>query len=484
MAKGMFYKGKVFRSLAHFCRINDLDYCDTYDQMKRGIPLEDIVLANLEIDPNEFESEEELLKALEEIEENENRDWRDKHRYNEFGLDPYDFETQDDFLKALDRETHFESDSSEQDCCSTGENTKNNNKLTPKIEPVKEKLYLISQMLKGTKDIFESNPYCVLGIPCNSTRSVALETQDKFKKLHKLGAIATYNSNLDLKFVERPKRDIGNLNVVLNNLEKLEYRWFWFLVEDYSKIWNKPILLNSNHDCDIDYDKFLARYITVLVIDPLFKDSKKWSFVIKLLDWLCSLADRDLYKILSTRISEIDKKKYNYRMITGNFREKIFEPLAANIMNTDGNVLYNVIKLLYWTEGQTKEKISPIINDAVSQWIESSLYTLVNFIKQIESKKKLSQSTSSEASEALLILNKLEESFLQAEKITAMIGGLQSEAMMNKFASPIYNATIVLQSGGKRVESYKYDSLIYKYCDEFQRKEIKRVTPSSYLNSA
>ena len=171
-------------------------------------------------------------------------------------------------------------------------------------------------------------------------------------------------------------------------------------------------------------------------------------------------------------------------MITSNFRDSILQPLVANIESADGKTLYNIIMLLYLMDGYIKDKLTAAITGAVSQWIDTSLSSLVNFIDQIESKKKLSQSTSSESSDVLTILDKLEESFLLAEKITSKIGGLQSEAMMNKFASPIYNATIILQSGGKRLESYKYDALIYKYCDEFQRKEIKRVTPTSYLDSA
>ena len=421
---------------------------------------------------------ETFLKAIKEIEEDETANWRDKHRFNEFGLDPDEYNSLDDFLKALDRITDIECEKEDRDQSSKKNKAHHSNTVE------KEKHYLISQMPGGTKDIFESNPYCVLGIPCNSTRSIALETYDKLKKLHKLGALKTYKSSFDLKCVEQPKRDLGNLNVILSNLDKLEHRWFWFLNEDYIKLWDKPIFLYNINDWDIDYDKFLIRYIAVLVIDPSFNEYNKWSVIIKMLDRLCSLSDQELYEILSKRISTTEKKKYNYRMVTNNFRDEICKPLIENFINTDGDTLYNLIKMLERTKGHTKEKITPIIKDAVSKWIDSSLCDLKNFVNQIELKKKLSESTSSEASEVLSILNKLEESFLKAEKITSIIGGLQSEVLMNKFATPIYEATIILQSGGKRTESYKYDSLIYKYCDEFQRKEIKRVTPSSYLNSA
>ena len=287
--------------------------------------------SDFDIDPYDLESEEELIKALEEIEENEAIDWRDKHTHNEFGLDPYEFETKDEFLIALDMIIDPGNDIDEQKHYSIDNNVKNTNKSKMKTEPVKEKINLISQMPKGTRDIFESNPYCVLGIPCNSTRNKALEMHDKLKKLHKLDVLSTYKSKFDLKVIEQPKRDLGNINVVISNLDKIEFRWFWFLSEEYSKLWNKPILVNNIQDWDFDYDRFLIRYIAVLVIDPAFTDHKKWSFVIKMLDRLCLMPDPELYKILSSRISDSENKKYNYRMITSDFRENILQPLVANI---------------------------------------------------------------------------------------------------------------------------------------------------------
>ena len=83
---------------------------------------------------------------------------------------------------------------------------------------IKNGLYVISAMPIGIRKVFEDNPYCVLGLPCNATRVDALERRDKFEKLNRLGAVSTFKSVYDLERIERPDRDLGHIQVVLNNM--------------------------------------------------------------------------------------------------------------------------------------------------------------------------------------------------------------------------------------------------------------------------
>lgn len=346
----------------------------------------------------------------------------------------------------------------------------------------KDGLYVISKMTAGIRKVFEDNPYCVLGISCRSSRMEALNQRDKLEKLDRLGASGTYSSKFDLHGVEKPNRELGHIQIVLNNLGKIEYRWMWYLTSEYVDSWNSETLFESHKTETNEYDFFLACLQQGLIVDPLFSDTKKWNTIFNITESIYALDDAVLYKILSKRLTEDDRKKYNYRMVVNNFRDVIRNSIVSTMEAADGNALLNICLLLSDNRKGIKKELRENLDTWVLRWIDRILVNIKDFLKNIQSIKKLNQAGAAEASEMYSYLDLLaKRDFAAAEKLSQKLDSFHGEMMMDKIKETVYDATIVLAAGGRKRDACRFDSMIYIYCTDVQKKEIKRVYPAEWL---
>ena len=347
---------------------------------------------------------------------------------------------------------------------------------------VKNDVYAISDMSIGIRKVYEDNPYCVLGIPCNATRVDALERRDKLEKLNRLGVASTFKSEYDLNRVEKPNRDLGHIQVVLNHIDKMEYRWIWYLKDDYIDLWDDEALFKTCDSSKFEYDQFLACYYNVMISDPFFSDVKRWKILFHLIDWFFDTPDIDVYRVLSKRISDAERARYNYHMVVNSFRENIKKPLMESIDSADGNMLLSIMTVIAECEGGIAKEIGEKVNNLVIRWVDRSLDELKSNMNIIESSKSLSTANSTDAAVIYRCLDRLARNdFGTAKQISEKLDVLYSEMVMDKFKSQFYNATIVLTAGGRKKDACRFDSMIYIYCSDKEKAEIKRVYPLEWL---
>ena len=341
--------------------------------------------------------------------------------------------------------------------------------------------YSISKMTKGIKNVFENNPYCVLGIPCNSTNIEALEIRDKLEKLNRLGATDAYRSGFDLKFIKRPDRSLEHIQVILHNLNKMEHRWMWFLTSDFAISWQMKEYFSRCNPESFDYDTFLACYYNVLITDSAFTDKYRWITIFRILNWFSELSDVELFHYLTDRISDEEKRKYNYRMIVNSFRENIKKPLIECINDANGQSLLSIVLLIEKRHGRIENELKNHSNSIVLQWADRSLSELNNLVDAIGAKK--SSANSEEVRAVYTHLNKLgKNDFKTAENIALKMDSMYSEMLMRRFVKPVYNGTNILIENGHKKEACRFDSMIYIYCNDFEKDQIKKIYPIEWLH--
>ena len=340
--------------------------------------------------------------------------------------------------------------------------------------------YSIANMTKGIKNVFENNPYCVLGISCNSTNIEAFAIRDKLEKLNRLGAADAYRSEFDLKSIDRPDRSLGHIQVILHNLNKMEYRWMWFLTSDFATVWQMNKRFSRCNPESFDYDSFLACYYNVLITNPTFTDKYRWNTIFKILNWFSELSDVELFHYLTGRISNEEKRKYNYHMIVNSFRENIKKPLIEGINDANGQSLLSIVSLIEKRHGRIENELKNQVNSLVIKWVDRSLSDLNNLIEAIESKK-----SSANLEEMRTVYRHLvmlgQHDFKTAEKISVKLDSIYSEMLMRRFVAPFYNGTNILIVNGRKKEACRFDSMIYIYCNDFEKAEIKKVYPIEWL---
>lgn len=344
-----------------------------------------------------------------------------------------------------------------------------------------EGYYVISKMATGVKSVFEDNPYCVLGISCKSTKAEALDKRDKLEKIDRLGASDTYSSEFDLKGVEKPNRELGHIQIVLNNLDKIEYRWMWYLTGEYAAKWDGEALFDSDNTGSHEYDHYLACLHNGLIADPFFNDAKKWETILSMTNYYFTMEDSDLYKILSRRITDSERTKYNYRMVVNNFRDVIRRSIESTIESADGYVLLNVTNILLNSKNSIEKELKDNLDTWVLKWIDRILANIKESIRSINAVKNLNQATVSEANEMYGYLDRLaKKDFSIAEQISKKIDSFHGEMMMDRIKGAVYDATIVLTAGGRKRDACRFDSMIYIYCTDKQKEEIKKVYPAEW----
>lgn len=341
-----------------------------------------------------------------------------------------------------------------------------------------DRVYSISNMSKGMKTIFEDNPYCVLGLPCNAARNEALERRDKLEKINRLGVVESFNSEFDLKGVEKPNRELGHIQIVLNNLDKLDYRWMWYLSSCYADNWKNEQYIEMPCSVQLEYDTFLACIYNGLITDPRFQNKNKWTAIFAKINYVFGMEDAVLYRYLSSRITENDRAKYNYRMVVNSFREALRNTIASSIDSGDGTTLLNIVLLLNDLNGSFEEQFKENINTWVLRWVDHIIGGTKEALEKVRARDGLNKATSNDATIMCNLLEKLtERDFIIAEKISQNLDSLHGEMMMNRIKEVIYESTIVLGSGGRKRDACKYDSMIYIYCTDKQKSEIRRVYP-------
>ncbi len=165
------------------------------------------------------------------------------------------------------------------------------------LDDPKENMELIKSKSKTIYNSFLLNPYFILGLSINSTQSQAMMVRDKVEKYNKLNITKAITSDFDLKNIDKPMRDLSNIQSAISSLKDTSQKFFWFNSSEYSKIWESKLIFEWFKEDKYNLDLMLACYFHLLVKDMKFTMTKEWD------TFICTL--NDFYKLSNDEISDI-----------------------------------------------------------------------------------------------------------------------------------------------------------------------------------
>ncbi len=195
----------------------------------------------------------------------------------------------------------------------------------------------ITSLNKSAVAYITENPRRILGLPCDATIETANSSFERFKKLSRIGAIESFDSEFKLYGLKAPKRDISICQKALTDCKALDYSFFWFIGEMALIGWISQEYRNE-FACDgirfANYDIFLAMYLYLLVTDPKFKNKTDWQNVFEYINLIYANGSINLLK---SRIAEDKNFDLSEKEILDSFKKAILKPVyeLINVSNTE-----------------------------------------------------------------------------------------------------------------------------------------------------
>ena len=344
----------------------------------------------------------------------------------------------------------------------------------PEDPELYEKTFAIDEMLPGVRIIFETNVFCVLGIPANSSKRQAFDSKDKLEKYNKIGAIEAYKTEFDFPFVQKPNREIGHVQVIFASFGILKDRWLWFKSGEYLHYWNRRIIERLEPET-AEYDELLACYYQVLITDPSFSKKDKWDVVLNAIDVWRLMVDPDLYVYISDHLGEEDLRRYNKKMVVTSFREVIIKPLVDNIHYAEGEYLLAAIP--YWRFSTVS-----FANYMLDECIQSALSLVNNEISPIMNEVNCVPDHSKPSSAETEKVQEVAEHFLDGKYklVVALADALDGQEMYSdiireKIRKNLWDAGFIVWKGGHDEASARIFSNIYMFCEKKYKQQIKNT---------
>lgn len=339
-----------------------------------------------------------------------------------------------------------------------------------------DKTYTLEDVTPAVRHIFDTNPYCVLGISALSTRKDALTVSGKLEKYDKLKILQKYTTPYDLVAMQSPNRELGHVQTTMMNLDKMQYRWLWFSDESIPPVWNRKVFDAFKNS--LTYNGMLACIYNCMISDSEYDDKDKWKSLILMLDKLLKMNDEDLYEFIKEHVNEEDRKKYNYHMIVNSFKESVVGIFAINVEKQDADINGKFLIVLKMTSASFKDKLVQKIADSSISWISYETGIIVDTTKRINDIRK-GTFRSADAKEVTEIIDAFcdRDGFENVEAIAKSFEGvgIYSEMIREKIRKAVWDATDIINRAGDSKKAAKFDSKIYMYCNDEQKKQLKKI---------
>lgn len=349
--------------------------------------------------------------------------------------------------------------------------------VIPEDKELKGKLFRVEDTCPFIKELFNTNPYCVLGISALSKRKDAIIVSEKLKKYDKLNILQNYVTEFDLVNLQHPNRGLGHVQIVMTNLDKMQFRWMWFAEPFFASSWNRKLFGRaSGKQITITYDAFLACMYNCLISDSKYNNKTKWDRLFNLINKIYKKDEKELFAFISEHITQEDKKKYNYIMIVSSFRNALKSVFFTNIDEqsiADNSKFLEIIKrnMIDFKD----ELIERIANKAVL-WVNDEAEAITEVYDKLSNKgdSNLSLNDAREMLEPIEAFDS-KSGFVDLESIAIALEntGIYSELLRERIRKAVWNATTIVSKAGEVRKAARYDSKIYMYCNEEQKKQLK-----------
>ena len=351
-------------------------------------------------------------------------------------------------------------------CAALPENTKDNDKRIQNTD-------------KSILQLFLQNPFRILGLSCKATKADALAVKDKIEKLARLNITQSYKTEYDLKNLSLPSRELSVLQSSMMEMDELKYRWFWFESNTYCKIWEAEYNLveleektdDSKAVSANDYDLFLACYLRAL----LYGDMEELDTVMHYMnEKLFSMSDSALAKFLRKRLPA--EVSCGDKEIIDSFKEAVLSPISRMFEAGDEKRMSDFLDEDCMADEENLKFFTESLYTSMAHWVDGVFEDLHKYVGEVDSKNP----TEEQRNQIVSRLAKIEG---QMPLVKGCIDyasdyGAFSDRMKKKTVNTVWDATIILNSGGsdKKALALKYDKMIYPYCS----KDNKRILRNAY----
>lgn len=332
----------------------------------------------------------------------------------------------------------------------------------------------ISKATKAAVELFTHNPYCVLGLSCRASQNDALNVKDKVEKFARLKMTNAYKSAFDLKNLEKPSRDISNIQSSIVAAKELSHKWLWFVKEEYACWWDSAKIfevLEKEEVESIDYDLLLAAYIQLVITDGTFTNFDKWQYLLTIIDNLLSLPSMKLSSILKLHIGETSAQE-SIGTLTESFKKTFLSPFYRLCENAGKAQISNLGKC-FKKKFKSKELTDGLASALILN-LTNRCYALESFLKEFPEEK-----AGTEEKDKLVELAKSTENevYENIDVLLKIVGtdSTYAKRIKKKYKELYWDVTLKLLNNNRKATCIPFIKKIYGFCDDNDQRILRNT---------
>ncbi len=346
------------------------------------------------------------------------------------------------------------------------------NVFTQQVTSPKEDAVEISKYNEGAIAYFLDNPYCILGIACNSTNSEANDALEKIKRLDRLKVIQSYKSDYQMAGFLVPKRDIAVCQNALASLKDISKKWFWFNTVEGCKNWQfnsyRSRLVSSGIG-NATYDMFLAQYLYVLVFDDDFDQRNCWHEIFAYFQYIVGEKHAELLRV---KFNKADSEKISDNEMILDFAKNIFAPIDQILEDTGIEEMLSFYRSIRTDRYSALKDYKRNLAGKIAQWFINQEKIIWG---QIEEYIGIGNLNEDQAYHVWLAAQEYdrEVQLVIENALTALTKEpLRADMIKMSYKKVMEKVMVLLLAGENKAEAVKYGKYLYKYAENEMKLKI------------
>ena len=336
----------------------------------------------------------------------------------------------------------------------------------------KETAVEISKYNEDAIAYFLDNPYCILGIACNSTNSEANDALEKIKRLDRLKVIQSYKSDYQMAGFPVTKRDIASCQNALASLKDISKKWFWFNTVEGCKNWQfdsyRSQLVSSGIG-NATYDMFLAQYLYVLVFEDDFDQRNRWHEIFAFFQYVVGEKHAELLRV---KFSKAESEKISDNEMIRDFAKNIFAPIDQILEDAGIEEMLNFYRSIRTDRYLALKDYKRNLAGKIAQWFTNQEKIIW---QQIEEYIGIGNLNEEQAYHVWLAAQEYDKEvqLVIENALTALTKEpLRADMIKTSYKKVMEKVMVLLLAGENKAEAVKYGKYLYKYAENEMKLKI------------
>lgn len=330
---------------------------------------------------------------------------------------------------------------------------------------VKEELLNLTDYNEVVMSYFFDNPYCILGIPSNSSGTTANNTFEKLKKLDRLQAIASYRPELSIAGFPPVKRNLAICQNALSGIKDISIKWFWFDSAFACENWQFKSFrdnLTKYRMGIASYDCFLAQYLYVLNFDSNFEQRNAWDDIFSFYEYV--VGERHT-EVLRAKLSKEEQDKYNDKELENSFVEHIFRPLNYIAEKAEVESLLNFYRTIRLEHHSALKDYKRDLGGKIAQWVINKEKRIWSQIDEYIGLERLDLDAITHIRQAAKEYDEAVQGVLENVLSALTKEPLRAEMVKTSYCKVMQQVMLFLLADSDKTDAIKYGRYLYKYAD-------------------